>query len=409
MKKVIISISLCLIAAFTFAQSKNVTDAQKQVKMGTPDYDEARRLIKLALENAETSNQAKTWYTAGWIESQQFEAINATLLLGTALSPDQQKNMYDAILAMYPYFVKTSELDNVPDEKGKVKPKYKSNIKTALKSAHNYYINGGSVAFDAKDYARAYEFWNIYTSIPNLSVFEGDREMARLKADSSYHQFLFYTGIAASEMKDPQKAIVAYEEVAKTGYNNEEVLRYLSYEYNLIGEKEKYVAIMNLGAERYPNSSYFLLSLINFYISEKDNNKAIQTLEAAVAIHTENSDLFRALGEVYEEQDNREKARENFNKALEINPENIEALGNMGRTYYNDAVKTVAEAADADQATYQRLMNEAKELYRGALPYFEKAVALNPDGRDLLVPLRSIYYNLNMGDKLEEISKKFGE
>ena len=44
MKKVIISISLCMIAAFTFAQSKNVSDAQKQVKMGTPDYAETENI-----------------------------------------------------------------------------------------------------------------------------------------------------------------------------------------------------------------------------------------------------------------------------------------------------------------------------------------------------------------------------
>ena len=409
MKKVIISISLCLIAAFTFAQNKNVSDAQKQVRTAPPDYAEARRLIGLALENTETSNQAKTWYTAGWIESQQFEALNSILFMGTALNPAQQQTMHNAILAMYPYFVKTSELDNLPDAKGKVKPKYSGSMKTALRSAHNQYINGGSVAFDSKDYARAYGFWNAYTSIPDMSIFAGDREMAKVKADTNYAQILLYTGIAASEMKDAQKAIEAYEKVEKTGFNNEVVLRYLSYEYNLAGESDKYIATMKLGAERYPEADYFLLNLVNYYITKEDNENAALTLEQAVLRQPDNSDLFRALGDVYDELDNVEKTRINYNKAIEINPDNIDALGNLGRTYYNAAIKKVAEAADVDQSQYQQYVNEAKEFYRQALPYFEKALELNPDGRIYLGPLRSIYYNLNMGDKLEMIEKKLTE
>ena len=410
MKKVIISISLCMIAAFTFAQSKNVSDAQKQVKMGAPDYAEARRLIGLALENAETANQAKTWYTAGWIESQQFEAIyNGKMILGIELSAGEKDAVNNAILAMYPYFVKASELDNIPDAKGKVKPKYKTSIKTALRSAHPYYINGGLGAFDAKDYEKAYNFWNVYASIPEMSIFEGDREMARVKADSSFAQILFYTGLAASEMKAPEKAIEAYEKVVPTGYNNEEVLRYLSYEYNVLGNKEKYTATLELGAERYPASDYFMLSLINFYIAEKENEKAIVVLEEAVARQPQNSDLLRALGEVYEEQDSQTKARENYLKAIAIKADNVDALGNMGRTYYNEAIKKMAETANVDQAQAQQLANEARELYREALPYFEKALQIDPDMRSVMMPLRSIYYNLGMGDKFEEIEKKLAQ
>ena len=410
MKRVFISISLCLIAAFTFAQSKNVSNAQKLVKMENPDYDEARKLIKSALENPETANQAKTWYVAGDIDYKQFEALSNKLLLGVTLTADEEKAMYNAILNMLPYFIKAEEFDYVPDEKGKIKPKYKRNIKTALQNAHTYYINGGSIAFDAKDYAKAYEYWNDYVIIPDMKAFEEDKAMEKLKNDTTYQMIMYYSGIAASQMQDTQKAIDAYEKVSKTGYKNEEVLQYLAFEYDQAGNKEQYIATLKQGAERYPDNDYFQLSIINAYIEANEYDKAITEIESAIQNQPQKAVLYSVLGGIYETQNNIEKARSNFEKALEITPEDPEALGNLGRTYFNEAVKKMADASTtSDQTKYQELSTAGKELYKKAMPYFEKAHQFDPETRDYMIALRSIYYNLNMGDKYEEIDKKLAQ
>ena len=80
-----------------------------------------------ALENPETKDDAKTWYVAGFIEDQQFNAERAKQILG------QQPNepvMYEALYGILPYFQKAYELDQLPNEKGKVKPKYTKDIKS---------------------------------------------------------------------------------------------------------------------------------------------------------------------------------------------------------------------------------------------------------------------------------------
>ena len=68
------TIGFCLMAITVFAQKKAVTEAERIAKDSKPDFNEARTLIKGALENPETKDDAKTWYVAGQIEDAQFSS-----------------------------------------------------------------------------------------------------------------------------------------------------------------------------------------------------------------------------------------------------------------------------------------------------------------------------------------------
>ena len=163
MKRVLLTIALCVAASsVSFAQKKAVKEARSIAKSSNADFNEARTLIKGALENAETKDQAETWYVAGFIENQQYDAERTKQILG------QQPNepvMYDALFSILPYFEKAYELDQQPNEKGKVKPKYTKDIKSILSANHIGLFNGGAYYFDQKDYKKAYEFFNQYLDI----------------------------------------------------------------------------------------------------------------------------------------------------------------------------------------------------------------------------------------------------
>lgn len=59
MKRVLLTVALCVAASVSFAQKKAVNEAQSIAKGSTPDFSEARTLIKGALENPETKDDAK--------------------------------------------------------------------------------------------------------------------------------------------------------------------------------------------------------------------------------------------------------------------------------------------------------------------------------------------------------------
>ena len=82
--------------------------------------------------------------------------------------------MYEALGSILPYFEKAYELDQLPNEKGKVKPKFTKDIKGILGANHVYYINGGAYYFDQKDYNKAYDFFEQYLKISDMPMFKGE-------------------------------------------------------------------------------------------------------------------------------------------------------------------------------------------------------------------------------------------
>ena len=72
MKKIFLFTVLCLVGGTAFAQKKNVSRANNELKQEKPNYEEARLLLKEARENPETQNDAKTWRVSAEVEDAIF-------------------------------------------------------------------------------------------------------------------------------------------------------------------------------------------------------------------------------------------------------------------------------------------------------------------------------------------------
>ena len=389
MKRVLLTAALCLAVSASFAQKKAVKQAQNLVKGSTVEasaYDEARTLIKGAMENEETKNDPQTWFVAGFIEDQQFSNERTKQMLGQTID---EPTMYTALGNVLPYFEKAYELDQLPNEKGKVKPKFTKKIQSTLSADHVYYINGGAYYFDQKDYPKAYDFFQQYLRISDHPMFKDTPTAAR---DSNFMTVQFYAAVAATQLGDPQKEYLCYEyEQAKDTVNLEKTL------------KE--------GMEKFPQESYYMLNLINNYIYSNRSQEAIEYLNMAIQKDPNNGQLYTVLGRVYETgMKDYAKAEEYFIKAIELDPESADSQANLGRIYYNQGVNKLSEANSiTDSQKYQEEKNNANALFEKALPYFEKAHQLDPEDRDCMTALRGIYYNLNMGDKFDAIEAEMNK
>ena len=406
MKRLLLTVALCVAASSaSFAQKKAVKEAQGIAKGDKADFTEARALIKGALENPETKDDAQAWYVAGFIEDQQFSAERTKQILG------QQPNepvMYEALGAILPYFKKAYELDQLPNEKGKIKPKYSKDIKSILGADHVYFFNGGAYYFDQKDYKKAYDFFNQYLEISELPMFEGTQTAEK---DSTFMTVQFYAAVAATQLQDSPIAIKALERAKSSDFRLNDVYQYLSYEYKQAGDSVNYVKTLEEGYAKFPNEEFFLMSLIDAYIQSSQNEKAISYLNTAIAQKPSDSQLYHALGIVYETGiKDYAKAEETFKKALEVNPESVESMSALGRIYYNQAVNKQGEANMInDSKKYQEELTIAKDLCKQALPYFQKAHEMKPSESEYMVALRGIYYNLNMGPELEAIEAEMNK
>lgn len=407
MKRVLLTVALCVAASASFAQKKVVSEAQSIAKGSNADFGEARTLIKGALENPETKDDAKTWYVAGFIEDQQFNAERAKQILG------QQPNepvMYEALYGILPYFQKAYELDQLPNEKGKVKPKYTKDIKSILSANHVYLFNGGAYYFDKQEYKKAYDFFNQYVEISELPMFEGTQTAEK---DSTFMTVQFYAAAAASLAKDSRLAISALERAKNTPYRQYDVYQYLCYEYGEARTAQDSVMLEKTfeeGMQVFPDSIFFLNNLINTYIYSNRNEKALELLNVAIQKTPDDATLYNVMGHVYENGVKIGEAEKYYLLALEKDPNMTIALSNIGRVYYNQGVNKLSEANMInDSKKYQEELGMAKDLFKKALPYYKKAHEAEPEKMDNMIALRGIYYNLNMGPELEAIEAEMNK
>lgn len=408
MKRVLLTVALCVAASASFAQKKVVNEAQSIAKGSNADFGEARTLIKGALENPETKDDAKTWYVAGFIEDQQFNAERAKQILG------QQPNepvMYEALYGILPYFQKAYELDQLPNEKGKVKPKYTKDIKSILSANHVYLFNGGAYYFDKQEYKKAYDFFNQYVEISELPMFAGTQTAEK---DSTFMTVQFYAAAAASLAKDSRLAIAALERAKNTPYRQYDVYQCLCYEYGEARTAQDSVMLEKTfeeGMQVFPDSAFFLNNLINTYIYSNRNEKALEMLNVAIQKNPNDANLYNVMGRVYETGlKDYANAEKNFQIALEKDPNLTDALSNIGRIYYNQGVNKLSEANMInDSKKYQEELGMAKDLFKKALPYYKKAHEAEPEKMDNMIALRGIYYNLNMGPELEAIEAEMNK
>lgn len=397
MKKILLSTALVLAVSSGFAQEKLVNKAFSEAKAETPNFSVAQSEIKEALASPETKDNAKTWFVAGFIENKLFESERNKQLLGK--QPDENQ-MYNALLECYKYYVKAAELDQMPNEKGKVKPKYLKDIKNTLKNDQSYFFYGGGYYYNEKNYQKAYDLFEAYVEIPKLSFFTPEE----FAVDTNMNMVQFYAAVAASLIPNPQLAIKNYEGLKGKGYNENEVYQYLALEYQNLGDTAKYEKTLEEGAKVFPSDPYYVQTLINLYIGRGEYPKALSYLDDAIAQEPNNAQFYDVKGRLLENEKKTDEALALYEKAVQINPQYAEAYANIGRVYYNRAIE---ENDKADTKNYKEIFKTiVKPLFEKALPYYEKAHELKPEEKEYMVALRGIYYKLDMGDKYDQIEKQ---
>jgi len=406
MKKLVFIFALCFVAvSFSFAQKKAITAAKNELKNQTrPNIGDAREFIQEALANPETENDPEAWYVAGVVENKQFDVEKGKEFLGMEANEDL---MYPALDKILPYFLKADELDQLPDEKGKVKLKFRKDIKSVMSANRPYYINAGSYFYEKQDYQKAYENFRLYGDMAKLPFFVGDeKRFSALEGDTNAIKIRYFAALSASAIPNHEAAIELFEEIKDLGYSENDIYKNLVNEYSQIKDTVKFAEILELGVTKFPEESYYILNLINLNINRGEIQKSIDYIQQAIASTPDDPKLYDVLGLVYESGKDIDKAIESIKKALEIDPEYAEALSHLGRLYYNLGVETRGAADNIlDNDLFQKESEKATAYFKQSLPYFEKAYALDPDDSDAVFAMRNIYYSLGMNDEYEKMDK----
>lgn len=401
MKRVLFSMVLLMAVSFAFAQERNVKEAKSIAGEVKPDFAKAEQLINEALTNPETKDNAATWDVAGYIQKRinEKEMENAYLR-----KPYDTLKVYNSVLNMYNYYVKCDELAQIPNEKGKIKNKYRSaNSKTILAERPNL-INGGIQYFNLNKNEDALKYFAAYVDAATLPMMEKEN---LLEKDTILPQVAYYATLAADRVGD-KDAVMKYAQYAlKDKENGQFAMQLLTDAYKAKGDTAKWVEKLQEGIVKFPENQYFFANLVDYYSSSNQNDKAMQFADDMLAKDPNNKLYLHVKAYLYHNMKDYEKAIEFYKKTLDIDPAYAEACSNLGLVYLLQAQEYADKApADINDPNYATAQAEIKKFYEAAKPYYEKARELKPDQKDLwLQGLYRVYYNLNMGPEFEEIEK----
>lgn len=382
MRKIILLVALALASSFTFAQQENVKKAKSKAKGETPDFAGATSLINTALSEETTKNLAETWYVKGFIEFRKYEVEDdKRFLVPDPGTPDvniQSEAAYNA----YKAWIVADSLDvkeSISDPKRKGKMEYRKDIVENLIKMKVFIGNYGLILYTNNDFIKSKKVFEDLCLMPSLDMFKGSDKVK--STDTLFIDAKANIQVAMRQVYLKQKS------------DNDTVA---------------FLKTLKEGTEKYPDNTFFLSNLIQYNISTNKEKEALENINKALVLETNNPVLFYMRGFIYSlKPDKKQEASDDFAKAMQIKPDFAEAIYAYGSLIidqadasYNRASVTIRNPKDAEIE-----MKKAEELYKKGIVYLEKARALNmkSDLDDLLKKLQAAYYKLKMEDKVKEI------
>jgi tetratricopeptide (TPR) repeat protein len=415
MKKTLLILSAFLISMTVFGQKDELKAAQKAID--AKNYAAAITSLNQAeglIANAEQKEVAQYYY------------LNALALYKNGAGTEVEK-INDAFKKLISYETET-------------KVKYTPEIQQLSANLASNTANRASTAYKTAtqteadaDYAlAAKDFYLVYVLSPTDTMYLDNAALIYNKAkdyktSSELYEKLLdlnYTGISTSYIatnKDDGQDVVYNDEKSmnmqvklglainpRTELNESRrniIYKYLAENYVELGEMDKALEVIAKGREEFPTSYELLISEANIYFKKGNNAKFKELLEEAIRMNPTDPNLYYNVGVMNLDQKNIDEAMRNFEKAIELKPDFAEAYQNMGTAIIDKTLPIVEEMNNSlnDFNKYDKLQAKQFEIYREALPYYEKAYELNKNSIGVVQTLLGLYENLEMEDKLADL------
>ena len=357
------------------AQNSAVTNAILNQRQGL--LDKARTDIDQAIVNEKTSGKAKTWFTRGEI----YEQMTSSAIFGRLLTAGEGTQK------AFESYQKAISLEGKDSEYGK-------QAVAKLDQLYGVAFNAGVQSYNDKDYDKALSSYKMASQIR--------------PSDTTS---VLYSAYAQEAKQDFSGAKASYNQLL--GMNYKSVTLYSRLLALARQEKNDKAAaqIVQQALVSYPTNKMFLIEDLNLSMSGSGGSAAaIEKINKTIAADPNNSNLYAVRGSLYDQQKKTALAVEDYKKAVSLDPNNFDAEFNLGVYNYNRAAEFYTRASKMDLATYRKsgaaLETQGKKFFQESVPYFEKALQIQPEDRNTLTSLQKVYFRLGRTADSERLNAK---
>lgn len=348
--------------------------------LGSNDYREALNLIKSGESSLSNEDKAKAYNKVvdlalvQYNKQAEIEIANQVKKENNAV--DKQA-MYTAAEAAMNAALECDKYDNMPNAKGKVKPKFAKNNGARLASVRNALINAGQTFYDAKDYKNAASVFGMYVDTSNSKLFNSAGT-----TDQYCTQIAYFAALSAFFGQEYSMAD-KYADVALSDqqYAKDAMTVKLNALQNTMKTHEDSVAVTKKVEdlfEKYSDNQVVFSTLSSLYLSQKRMTEFNALVDKALAKDPKNFAAVAMRGQAYMNDHKWQEAIEDLKKASEINPDNVAVIASIGNCYMFLAQE---KAEQISAKTKGRIPAAAEKViigvYNQAIDYLTKAKDLD--------------------------------
>lgn len=355
-------------SATTYAQDIKTILAAK-------DYKEAQALVESSLSSLTNEDKAKAYNKivdlalAKYNKESEVELSNQVTKKNDAYD---KTGMYLAAIEAMKAAEECDKYDNMPNEKGKVKVKYRKANGDRLLQARIATINAGQEFYDQKDYKGAATAFGMYVDSSESPIFKTDKE------DQARTQIAYFAALSAFFAEDYNLAD-KYSDIAISDqqYEKDAMQIKINAIQNTMKSHEDSIAGLAKFEklyEKYPSNQMVFGALSSVYLTQNRTDDFNALVDKALAADPNNFAAIAMRGQAYMNAHKWDEAIADLNKALEIQPDNVPVTASIGNCYMFLAQE---KAEQVSAKTKGRIPKAAEDViigvYKDAISYFEKA------------------------------------
>ncbi len=397
-------------SATAFAQDDLVKEAEKLSKKGS--FAEAITTITPALTSEQTLDKAKAWNVLSTIYYNQHESLFAKqqeekIKGQPATVTDAEVNV--ALANAFDAALKCDEYDMQPNEKGKVKPRFRSGNASKFSAARPNLAAAGQVAYNSKEYENARRYWKLYVDTSKAPIFSGiDMSNDQYLSDICYYvAFLSYQNFQDYPTAIQYAKLLANDST-KTDEANEIILFASKDGAKTKADSLAYLQTLKDFHKADPAESRYFNLLMEYYSKAGDQNAMMGWINEEITLDPNNKMAWALKGEAEMNAEKYDDAIVSYQKALEIDPEFIQVIFNVGVCMNSKAFKLKEELADKNTGGLTKEnADKVKVLLNEAKTYLLKTKEMDPNREKVnwVYPLYQIYYALGDEANSAEMEK----
>ncbi len=412
MKKIMMMAMMAAAATTAFAQSDVVKNAKKLLDKG--EVEEAIKAVQPALNTGSAEEKAAAWNLLSAAQYKKFSDIQAVKIenqVKQANNPVDEAGMHQAAVASLEAAMKCDEFDAQPNEKGKVKPKFRSENQKIYQNGRLQCINAGQYLYNEKDYAGAFKAFALYVDSGDSPLFTGmDMTQDQYKAEVAY-----FASLSAYQDKDYNNVIkyaqIAAQDTAKAKDATEILVFSKRETMKTPQDTLEYISMLKEASQKFPADNRYSAWIGDYYLNSNKTDDLLKWAEDEIAKKPNDKFGYTYKGEALRLSGKFDEAVECYKKAFEIDPTYIAAAYQAGVSLNSKAIELKDQLADkkTGKLTVENA-NKIKAILSDAKVYLEKVRELDPDRKTVnwAYALYQMYYSLGDNAKAAELESLVG-